>query len=224
MKRLYENLSTEELLRKRALGEEYLTPEALAIVEDILISRGGDNLKIEEIAAIKVELEETKSTRIKNIIIAAISIFLAMIISELISQQNKHNLNHGGIDGKIAFIVLGISMIALWILFKKENKEGCRINVIPKDDDNNLLSELVRCSIDGDVKSLKYILNKNIDINSRNEKGFTALMYASSNGKSEVIRILLSHGADKNIKTTKGNTALSFAKKNKHIESQNLLS
>jgi hypothetical protein len=67
------------------------------------------------------------------------------------------------------------------------------------------------------------IENNQIEINLQDKKGYTALMYASSNGKYDTVKLLLEYGADVSIETTKGNKALDFAVKNKHTDIVSLL-
>jgi ankyrin repeat protein len=66
---------------------------------------------------------------------------------------------------------------------------------------------------DRDNKDETPLLSKGADVNAKNSKGETALMWASQIGPSqEVVRAFLAKGADVNAKTNDGRTALDFAK------------
>ena len=62
----------------------------------------------------------------------------------------------------------------------------------------------------GDLVSLK-ALTRNGDINARDKRGATPLMYAAAFGNSEEMKLLLDGGADVNAKSTFGATALIWA-------------
>ena len=52
----------------------------------------------------------------------------------------------------------------------------------------------------GDVEQVRQALEANIDVNSANSYGATALMYACDRGHKEVVELLLEKGADPNVK------------------------
>ena len=58
-----------------------------------------------------------------------------------------------------------------------------------------------------------FINVKNIDVNFRNEEGYSALMFAASNGYCAAVRELISRGGDVNLGNRKGCTFSSNAKR-----------
>ena len=52
---------------------------------------------------------------------------------------------------------------------------------------------------------------KSIDVNAKNQSGFTPLHYASENGHFDVVRCLLGYAMDKNPRNAWGNTPLHYA-------------
>jgi ankyrin repeat protein len=58
---------------------------------------------------------------------------------------------------------------------------------------------------------LTTVLKKGADVNLRNRKGYTALMFAANLALVENVRTLLDHGADPTIQAANGDTALSLA-------------
>jgi ankyrin repeat protein len=73
------------------------------------------------------------------------------------------------------------------------------------------------------LESINYFLHKGVDVDLVNERGFTALMFASLNGHQKVVRLLLDRGANHNLADKYGYTALMFASKNGHYEVVRLL-
>jgi hypothetical protein len=75
----------------------------------------------------------------------------------------------------------------------------------------------------GDVKAVMEFMDKGADVNARDDKGFTALMLASSYGKIEVAKLLVGKGADVNALNNWGSTALIGAVIYGHVEVASLL-
>jgi ankyrin repeat protein len=55
---------------------------------------------------------------------------------------------------------------------------------------------------------VKYLVEHGADVNAKNAKGRTALMWASTNRRLEIVKYLVEHGADVNPKDYEGSTAL----------------
>jgi ankyrin repeat protein len=55
------------------------------------------------------------------------------------------------------------------------------------------------------------LVERGADVNAKDTKGVTALMYACSHGMTEVAKLLVERGADINAKNTESNTALTLA-------------
>jgi ankyrin repeat protein len=83
---------------------------------------------------------------------------------------------------------------------------------------------LMQSAWTGDLDQLLLHLQSNIQIDSRDEHGASALMYASAANQAKIVEELLKRGAKKNLKTHKGNTAMFFAIQEKHNEIITLLS
>lgn len=60
----------------------------------------------------------------------------------------------------------------------------------------------------GDLPMLKEIIAAKFDLNTRDEKGFTALILAAYHGKDEAVKLLMTAGADPCAADNHGNTAL----------------
>lgn len=75
----------------------------------------------------------------------------------------------------------------------------------------NLTQQLIDSAGDDDIKQVKIALEAGVDVDSRNDVSWTALMRASWNGCDDAVRLLLEHGADVNLKSWLGDTALMWA-------------
>lgn len=63
----------------------------------------------------------------------------------------------------------------------------------------------------GELDDVKLFLKGTVDVNMRNERGWTALMLAARNGHSHIVRELLQREIDLNIINSTGQTALDIA-------------
>ena len=70
---------------------------------------------------------------------------------------------------------------------------------------------------------MELLLQNNADINSRDSKGRTPLLYATSNNFPDIIRLLLQHNGDIDSRDIKGRTPLSYAASRGHIAVVKLL-
>lgn len=65
---------------------------------------------------------------------------------------------------------------------------------------------------------VKILIESNADLNQKDSKGNTSLMYAASGGYTEIVRQLIDHHADLDIKNNEGLTALTIAKQRRWIK------
>ncbi len=68
------------------------------------------------------------------------------------------------------------------------------------------------------LKLAEILIGAGIDVNCRNERGITALMYAAALGNETLIQLLLKHGADKTLKDGQGRTASAYLDGEKYPE------
>lgn len=61
------------------------------------------------------------------------------------------------------------------------------------------------------IVMLNYLIEKGVDVNAKNNNGYTALMDATFIGNTEIMKILIKSGADVNAKNNNGATALMLA-------------
>jgi len=74
-----------------------------------------------------------------------------------------------------------------------------------------------------DLKKINELLTNNIDVNSKDKYGQTAIMNAARYGYHDVIQTLLVHGADPDITAKYNLSALMIAVLNNHVDSVRVL-
>ncbi len=71
--------------------------------------------------------------------------------------------------------------------------------------------QLLKAAEEGDRKEVEELVDFGVDINAKDWKGWTALIYASRLGYADMVRMLLYEGAEVNVKGNNGFTALLYA-------------
>ena len=80
---------------------------------------------------------------------------------------------------------------------------------IPEDEDELHLPELVYWSSIGEVAEVVKVLEQGVDVNQKDDDGYSALQAAAENGYLDVVKLLVSKGA--NVKYKGEYTALQLA-------------
>jgi len=88
--------------------------------------------------------------------------------------------------------------------------------VTPTDAPVDRAAAFRRAAEIGDLSGLKALLEKQVDIDSRDAMGRTALMLATLHGQTNEVAVLLAHGADPNAADADGTTPLQAAKAGDH--------
>jgi ankyrin repeat protein len=81
----------------------------------------------------------------------------------------------------------------------------------PRAKQNRPPNDLLTKVHDGDRRGVETLLRAGSDPNSRDERGSTALMYATAFSSPDMIQLLLSAGADPRLSDSAGSTALMWA-------------
>lgn len=92
---------------------------------------------------------------------------------------------------------------------KKENdsvKSFLQENSIDIEDEYSR-SPLINAVISGNTDLIKWLIEKDADVNKRDTNGWTALFFAAQEADAETVRLLLEHDADPNIQDNHGNVA-----------------
>ncbi|WP_295156070.1 ankyrin repeat domain-containing protein [uncultured Brachyspira sp.] len=73
------------------------------------------------------------------------------------------------------------------------------------------------------INDVKLLLDRGADLNIKNNKGNTALMYACLLNHEPIVKFLVDKGADLNIKNNEGYTALDIALNQKYRKIANII-
>jgi TonB family protein len=82
---------------------------------------------------------------------------------------------------------------------------------------------LLRAASEGRVDDVRALLDQGLDVNARNEDGWTPLLFAAHRGHTEVVTLLLERVADVNVSNSAGWTPLIAAALSGHTEVVGLL-
>jgi len=112
--------------------------------------------------------------------------------------------------------VTGQTDLAVYDLFQKH---GLPMNQI-RNKGNNLLHIATKKN---NLTLLKCFESFNIDVNAKNDEGYTALQIAAMKAENDtILKYLLSQGADKSVKTEFDETVLDLASENELLQKQNI--
>lgn len=79
-------------------------------------------------------------------------------------------------------------------------------------------SDFLAAARKGNIDKVKDLIQRGADIDTFNEMGITALMWAAMEGRADLVKLLVNQGADVNMSTKTGNTALIWAASNNHTD------
>ena len=72
---------------------------------------------------------------------------------------------------------------------------------------------LMSAARNGDLDEIKMLLQLGVDIDGKDDHGYTALMWAAFKGHADIVRLLIEEDADMNLKSARGTTPLIFSVK-----------
>jgi ankyrin repeat protein len=79
------------------------------------------------------------------------------------------------------------------------------------------------CSSSGSTEVVRLLIKENANVNAKDNKGNTALIYASKGGRAETVKILIDHKANVNAQNNEGQTALILAAREGRAENVEIL-
>ena len=95
-------------------------------------------------------------------------------------------------------------------------------NTAQKPEPGELIAA-TRTKVDGDIETMKSLLQRGSSVDEKDTSGSTALLWAARGGSLEKVQLLIANNADLNIANDRGHTALSSALRNGHIDIVRLL-
>jgi hypothetical protein len=212
-KERFKNTETDYLLQRRAHGSE-LNPNAHIAIENILTERGESfppiPLKSIEVVIANDRKPNNGFKKFGGLIIFAVGLVLAKAFAHTMI---------GVAFGIAALIYYCVIWLKRQTLSEEDRKKADEEAKAAQDG----LTELMKCSADGDIQRVQELIDYGENINTKTLSGSTALMYAARNGHKDIVELLIISGANVKTKTDKGSTASSIAKKNGHDEINKLL-
>ena len=91
------------------------------------------------------------------------------------------------------------------------------------DYDFNSTEDFRRAAQEGNAEAVKLFIKANMDVNSHNEYGLTALLAATRFRHADIARLLIENGADVNVGADDGDTPLIFAANGNMVDIARLL-
>ena len=70
----------------------------------------------------------------------------------------------------------------------------------------------IEAAENGDIETVRYLINSEVDIDAQDQEGNTALMLASQNGYFDIVKLLVDNGAYIDIKNKYGITAIDYSR------------
>ncbi|XP_018423045.1 PREDICTED: ankyrin repeat domain-containing protein 54 [Nanorana parkeri] len=92
-----------------------------------------------------------------------------------------------------------------------------RYRLCPLGRESYALRKLREAANGNDIDTVQHLLDEGADPCAADDKGRTALHFASCNGNDQIVRMLLDHGADPNQRDGLGNTPLHLAACTSHV-------
>ncbi len=104
---------------------------------------------------------------------------------------------------------------------EEEEKEVVQLLEVKKDEklSANLHDEVSK----GDLKQIKELIIRGVDVNEKDSNGYTPLHIAARNGNVEIARYLIAKGAIINVKSENEKTPLHYAAQYGHLSAVKLL-
>ncbi len=136
---------------------------------------------------------------------------------------------------KHSYILIALLLVSQLILISCKDRtpiqnapqtsgEVDEIPAVPQKVKLPMEEELLRkSSLEGDVGTVSELLARNVDVNSLDQDGRTALMFAAFNGHLEIVIALYEAGTKINLQDYNGRSALMFASSGKFPETVRFL-
>jgi hypothetical protein len=210
-KEMFADYASEDLLQKRALGDE-LADAAHSAIEEIFAERG-EHLPPRPAKPVFLADPVVPGT---NALFTPTNMAFFFIAPALLAGAATLLMNAW--VGVLAAVAVGLFFVAKWLHRRGMTSEQRAAGDLARKAERDNLSELMMSAANGDLARAKELVSFGADVNARSPSGTTALMYASRNNHAEVVRFLVSSGAHIKAALRNGSTASSIARKFGHDE------
>lgn len=103
----------------------------------------------------------------------------------------------------LLWLLIFFGLLPAFSVISAENNSGTEVQV--REKLNNYFWTAAR---DGDNERLKILIDARYNLNTADEKGYTAIILAAYRGHYDAVEMLIAAGADPCIRDKRGNTAL----------------
>lgn len=200
----FEKLTSETLLRSRALGDE-LADEAHSAIEEIFVERG-EILPLRPSTPVLIGMPKKGDATLKFI-----GVLLFFIAAGFVARV----VNHSWLLLPVVFIYAAYYAFK-WVRKSSMSPEKREAEDVEQKAKDEALTELMVSAASGDLGRVKELVAFGADVNARSLSDTTALMYAARNNHSEVVDCLLAVGANLRAVSKKGSSAIALAERFGH--------
>jgi hypothetical protein len=214
LRETFERYDSAYLIERRALGDE-LSDEAHAAIEAVLRERG-EAVPSRPVQPVRLAAggRTGRSTSFGRIAVQCLLVFGGLVAAKMLAHSWI-----GLVFSVVMLVVFAVDWHRKRKLTPAERESSRQAKVAERDG----MSELMRSAADGDLVRVADLLRFGADVNERNLRGATALMYAARNNQLEVARALMDAGARPNLQSDAKATALSIAVQHGHQPVADLL-
>ncbi len=136
----------------------------------------------------------------------------------MLSDALINDLMQGLATGLPVALILGA--VVVYRMYKGDRDYQALLDKVGKDG----CSELMCKSWAADIKGVKELISKGVDLNAQDKDGMTALMHACTRAdRIDVLKVLIEAGADPAMRRVTGERAVDLAYNRKHLKQVALL-
>jgi ankyrin repeat protein len=201
----FDDMTSEYLLQRRALGDE-LDDEAHQAIEMIFAERG-EFLPPRPSKPIFSEETTGESSKAAKNVQLGVTVFLALIAGAV-----GKAIAHTWVGWLVTATLIAYGLYK-WLRTDTNGTTTQTPEQLEEEAKAKGLNDVTLAAAAGDLSRLTELIQYGQDVNRPGPAGTTALMYAARNNRADCIRLLINAGADPSAKSDAGSTAMSIAEK-----------
>ena len=124
-------------------------------------------------------------------------------------NDTRNQGNYGFAHAQDVYDANNLGLIASYFR-NRHQQDDLDISTFYKMREDN---QLIQATIHGNFQAVMELLQQDIDLNTKNKDGVTALHFAAVGNYADIARLLLKFGANPNVQNNEGDTPLHIASK-----------